>query len=214
MTEKNRKTQNTRCLSATAETGQKRKCGEITREEIIDAAFEELRENGWQKWNARSIAKRVGCSTMPLFRLFSGMDEIKSAVVQKALCRYGEYIAEGMQEPLAYRGSGKAYIRFAREEPHLFKALCATKEFTGASFAALDPTIDSVLAAAAKYGEVDDGTAKRLHACMTVFCHGAAVMAATGADIVPERYFDELMGDVFRALRQYYKAADDKGGEN
>ena len=121
---------------------------EITRERVISSAFTELKENGWENWNARRIAKRAGCSTMPLFRLFKNMDEIRNAVISECLKTYEKYIEEGRKEPLAYRGMGRAYIRFAKEEPWIFKALCASEEFTGKNFSAIDPTASTVLAEA------------------------------------------------------------------
>lgn len=191
---------------------------EITRERVISAAFTELKENGWENWNARRIAKRTGCSTMPLFRLFKNMDEIRNAVISECLKTYEKYIEEGRKEPLAYRGMGRAYIRFAKEEPWIFKALCASEEFTGKNFSAIDPTVSTVLAEAEKSGNVNEETAKRLHACMTIFCHGAAMMASTGAASVPESAFDSLMSDVFLALKAFYSRSSYRkeidGGKN
>ncbi|MGN1052355.1 MAG: TetR/AcrR family transcriptional regulator [Candidatus Scatosoma sp.] len=181
------------------------KKNEITRQIVIQAAFDELRENGWQNWNARTIARRAGCSTMPLFRLFKNMEEIRGEVIARVVKVYEGYIGEGLKEPLAYRGVGKAYIRFAKEEPWLFKALCVSEEFTGRPFASLDPTLPKVLAAAEKSGDVYGEKVRRLHACMTVFCHGAGVMESSRAPLVPEEALDTLMGDVFRALKEYYK---------
>ena len=70
----------------------------ITRERVIDCAFDELKENGWECWNARQIARRAGCSTMPIFRLFGSMDELKKEVIARALKVYEEYIYGGMRE--------------------------------------------------------------------------------------------------------------------
>ena len=180
---------------------------EITREKVIRAAFDELRENGREKWNARTIARRAGCSTMPLFRLFKNLEEIREEVIARAVKVYESYVEEGLKEPLAYRGVGRSYLRFAREEPQLFKALCVSEEFTGRPFAAIDVTLPKVTSVAERSGEVHGETAKRLHACMTIFCHGAAVMKASRAPMVPEEEIDSLMGDVFRALKAYYKIA-------
>lgn len=63
---------------------------------------------------------------------------------------------------------------------------------------------------------------KRLHACMTIFVHGAGVMAASGSHLVPDDDIcDLLMSDVFQALKAYYKLpqkereslAEEKKGE-
>lgn len=181
------------------------KRNEITRERIIDCAFCELKENGWQHWNARRIAARAGCSTMPIFRLFENMDEVKQAVISRALKVYEEYIYGGMREEKPYRGSGRAFIRFAKEQPWLFKALCVSEEFTGRSFAAIDPTIGSVMREAQKAGDLQGERLKRLHACMTIFVYGAGAMSASGSHLVPsDEISDTLMSDVFRALKEYY----------
>ena len=182
------------------------KRNEITREKIIDCAFGELKENGWQHWNARSIAARAGCSTMPIFRLFENMDEVKQAVISRALKVYEEYIYGGMREEKPYKGTGRAFIRFAKEQPWLFKALCVSEEFTGRSFAAIDPTIGSVMREAQKAGDLQGERLKRLHACMTIFVYGAGAMSASGSHLVPsDEMCDTLMSDVFRALKAYYQ---------
>lgn len=182
------------------------KRNEITREKIIDCAFCELKENGWQQWNARKIAVRAGCSTMPIFRLFENMDEVKQAVISRALKVYEEYIYGGMREEKPYKGTGRAFIRFAKEQPWLFKALCVSEEFTGRSFAAIDPTIGSVMREAQKAGDLQGERLKRLHACMTIFVYGAGAMAASGSHLVPsDEMCDTLMSDVFLALKEYYR---------
>ena len=182
------------------------KRNEITREKIIDCAFCELKENGWQQWNARKIAARAGCSTMPIFRLFENMDEVKQAVISRALKVYEEYIYGGMREEKPYKGTGRAFIRFAKEQPWLFKALCVSEEFTGRSFAAIDPTIGSVMREAQKAGDLQGERLKRLHACMTIFVYGAGAMAASGSHLVPsDEMCDTLMSDVFLALKEYYR---------
>lgn len=137
----------------------------ITRERVIECAFDELKENGWECWNARQIARRAGCSTMPIFRLFGSMDELKKEVIARALKVYEEYIYGGMREDKPYKGTGRAYIRFAKEQPRLFKALCVTEEFTGQSFAAIDPTIGRVMREAEKAGDVR-GEKRKKAACL------------------------------------------------
>lgn len=134
------------------------------------------------------------------------MDELKKEVIARALKVYEEYIYGGMREEKPYKGTGRAYIRFAKEQPRLFKALCVTEEFTGQSFAAIDPTIGRVMREAEKAGDVRGENVKRLHACMTIFVHGAGVMAASGSHLVPDDDIcDLLMSDVFQALKAYYK---------
>lgn len=52
----------------------------VPREEIVDAAVEVLREGGAAAINARSVAKKLGCSTQPIYLSFRSMDELKDAM--------------------------------------------------------------------------------------------------------------------------------------
>ena len=97
----------------------------ITKEDIINAAVELVRNNGEQGINARSIAAALGCSTQPVFSNFATMEELKLAVVEKAdqLCQnYIQNEIERGKYP-KYKASGMAYILFAKEEKELFKLL-------------------------------------------------------------------------------------------
>ena len=49
----------------------------VSREEIIDAAVDVLRDGGFSSVNARSVAKKLGCSTQPIYFSFKNMDELK-----------------------------------------------------------------------------------------------------------------------------------------
>ena len=43
----------------------------VSKEQIIDAAVEVLRDDGFSAINARSVAKKLGCSTQPIYFSFS-----------------------------------------------------------------------------------------------------------------------------------------------
>ena len=50
----------------------------ITKQDIIDAGIQLIRENGISSVNARSLAKYLNCSTKPLFRVYNNMDMLKN----------------------------------------------------------------------------------------------------------------------------------------
>ena len=52
----------------------------FTKEEIINAAFEITRRDGFDALTARSLAAELGSSPRPIFTVFSGMEEVQSAV--------------------------------------------------------------------------------------------------------------------------------------
>ena len=94
------------------------------REDIVSAALEIVRREGIEGVNARTVAAELGCSTQPLFREFETMEQIKEETARLAMDMYARCVAEGAErEPISYKGTGMAYIDFARREPQLFKLL-------------------------------------------------------------------------------------------
>lgn len=96
----------------------------ITREMIINAAFEAAREKGMENINARTVAKKLNCSTQPVMYHFATIEELKKAVYAKTDRYHTEYLMniKNPQEGMML-GIGLNYIRFAIEEPNLFRFL-------------------------------------------------------------------------------------------
>lgn len=42
--------------------------------------------------NARSIAKKLGCSTQPIYQSFQNMDDLKEAMTQQAITLHTQYV--------------------------------------------------------------------------------------------------------------------------
>ena len=55
----------------------------LSKEEIIETAFEMTRENGFEHVTARELAHRLGCSTQPIFHVFQNMEEVKKEVYER-----------------------------------------------------------------------------------------------------------------------------------
>ena len=107
----------------------------VSKEEILSAAVELVRQNGENALNARNIARSLGCSTQPIFSNFIGMDELRAAVKERANILYQNYLAADMTAGKypPYKASGMAYIRFAKEEPELYKMLFINPDKKGES---------------------------------------------------------------------------------
>jgi AcrR family transcriptional regulator len=93
-----------------------------TREAIIDAAFSLAREKGWGAVTARSIAKKLGSSTMPLYSSTRSMEEIEGEVRRKAEALLLDFQRRNYTgDPPLDQAVG--YVTFARDEVHLFRFL-------------------------------------------------------------------------------------------
>ena len=90
---------------------------------IVDAALEVIREGGFRNVNARTVAAQLRCSTQPVMYHFGTIESLKRAAYARADRLHTEYLMNSPpgQDPVL--GIGLNYIRFAVEEPQLFRFL-------------------------------------------------------------------------------------------
>ena len=95
----------------------------VTAEMIIDAAMEVARRSGYENINARTVSGQLHCSTQPVMYHFSTIDSLKRAAYRRTDRLHSEYMMNTPpgQDPIL--GIGLNYIRFAVEEPQLFRFL-------------------------------------------------------------------------------------------
>lgn len=94
-----------------------------TREEIIDAAFELVRENGIESLAARELGKRMGTSSSPIFTAFKNMEELQQEIRAKALQEFESCISDALNYTPAFKHVGEKMIEFAAREPKLFQLI-------------------------------------------------------------------------------------------
>ena len=97
----------------------------VTREEILDAACALARTQGADAVNARAVAKKLNCSTQPVFSNFESMAALRQALIDRSFAEYGRYMASVTRDSAypPYKAGGMAYIGWARKEKELFKLL-------------------------------------------------------------------------------------------
>ena len=93
------------------------------KEEIVNAAVEITRKKGIDALTARELASKLGVSTRPIFTYFDTMDELKEEVYAFSKELYQKHIEEGLKAPIPNLGVGKQFLRFAKDEPELYKLL-------------------------------------------------------------------------------------------
>ncbi len=94
----------------------------FNKENIIEIAFEHVRQNGWEGLSARYIADRLSSSTGPIYTQFKSMKGLEEDVVKMALDLFYTYITEPVTGD-KWVDHGIGYLRFAKEEKHLFNAI-------------------------------------------------------------------------------------------
>ena len=99
----------------------------FTKEEMVEAALRVVRAKGIDGLTAKTMADELGTSTQPVFTAFGSMDAVRQAVYGAAVRIYDGYTRAGLQERIPFLGVGMRYIRFAREEPELYRFLFLTR---------------------------------------------------------------------------------------
>lgn len=93
----------------------------ITKEMVVHAAFEIARNSGMEQVMVKNIADKIGCSVQPIYSYCKNMDGLRQDVIEQTNRFIQEYVAAHIDRDDLFRSTGKSYIRFAQEEPHLFR---------------------------------------------------------------------------------------------
>lgn len=92
---------------------------QVTRDMILTAALQLLKEQGYAAVNIRQLAGALGCSTQPVYLSFAGMDELRAALTPLAAAEFAAYMKSRSADGVI-RLYDSSYPRFAREQPQLF----------------------------------------------------------------------------------------------
>ncbi len=150
----------------------------FSRESVLNAAYQLIRREGPAALNARAVAKELGGSTQPIFRLFTNMEELRGAVIELSLQEWKEKLRIRMQDSaFPYLSIGMSYLLFARDEPELFKLLFMRDRVSDGS--CTDYNLNFGIPLIEDTVKVDVETARKLYQRNWLYCHGLAVSIAT-----------------------------------
>ena len=177
-----------------------------SREQIIDAAVAVLRDDGFSAVNARSVARKLGCSTQPIYFSFQSMDELKAALSERAIRMHTRRVRDSLRahegNDSRYSSYGMGFVRFAAEEKQLFRWLYLEGHQLGPyQNDVLLPEIIAVIVEEFGYSEE---VARRFHQDMTYFTYGLAILANTDHLHLTEPELREAFRREFRALLAIY----------
>lgn len=178
----------------------------VSKDEIIDAAVEVLRDDGFSAVNARSVARKLGCSTQPIYFSFQSMDELKAALSERAIRMHTRRVRDSLRahegNDSRYSSYGMGFVRFAAEEKQLFRWLYLEGHQLGPyQNDVLLPEIIAVIVEEFGYSEE---VARRFHQDMTYFTYGLAILANTDHLRLTEPELREAFRREFRALTAIY----------
>ena len=152
----------------------------ITREMILERSFAMFSREGMEAVNARSVAKALNCSTQPIFSYFSGMEDLKNALEQKAKETF-DFMLAGLADggdPIVRICS--AYVRFAAQQPRLFAHLFLKMSDRVVNPFMEEAQISDILAKESALNGLTPEQSRAVLTRMTIFAHGFAAFLAAG----------------------------------
>lgn len=176
----------------------------IQKEDIIQESVSIVAKEGINALNARKIAKKLGCSTQPLFYIYENMDDLKKDVMNEIVKIFDIEVLKSETGQLEYKDIGINYIRFAKEEPELFKIMFNRKINEGAfDFIDLTGSAKTILETISKQTGMSNEDAKQFHLRMWLYVNGIASLAANQTVEFNDGEIAELLKDQYVSMLLY-----------
>ena len=176
----------------------------FTESEILRAAVEETERNGFDSLTARTLAAALGSSPRPIFTVFKSMDEVKDGVKTVARDIYKSFVNEGLTESPAFKGVGKAYVRFAVSHPKLFALLFMREQERVPSvndvLGVIDESAERIIQSVIDEYGFSLEVAKKVYLHMWLYTHGIAVALATKLCSFTADQISQMLTEVMKAV--------------
>ena len=175
----------------------------ISKDMILDTAFEIVRQEGMEKLSNRELASKLKCSIRPIYYQFENVEEMQKELYMKIEQYFYKFLLDNMIEGIPqYKQAGINYIKFAKKEKKLFQTLFMTDTgLTPDAFVAKDgeeyKEIEKLIKISANLKEED---IKDFHTKMWIFCHGIATLVANDTIKLTDSQIQDLLSYEFQAL--------------
>ncbi len=177
------------------------KAMQYSKQDVVQVAYEIVKEEGLEGINARKIAKKLNSSVHPIFNHFENIEELKKAVVEKIVETYHSYMISGKGKEKYYKQMGLSYIQFAKDFPQFFRIMFMNPtRLSAEKFIMADSAGDEII----KAGQILTGLSyeeqKRFHVRVWIFTHGIACLVATNTVKLSNKEIEEMLENTVRQM--------------
>ena len=175
----------------------------ISKEKILQAAFDITREKGIEYVSNREIARRLSSSIRPIYYQFKNSEELMSELYVKIEKYFYQYITSNLTSDMTkYKQTGINYIKFAKNEKYFFKALFMSKTtLDNESFIKKDYEDYKVINEFIKEStKLDEKDIISFHNLMWLYTHGIACLIATETLTISDEEISKLLTEEYKAL--------------
>lgn len=174
----------------------------ITKEIILEKALEIIRTQGIEKVSNREIAKKLNSSIRPIYYQFKNSEELYNELLMKMETYFYSFLLDNEIEDIPkYKQIGINYIKFAKEEANIFKALFMKKN---------NLVVENFIGQIKEFKEIEkfvkvstnlkNEEIKSFHVKMWIFTHGLATLVASNTINFNDQQIRDLLSYEFQAL--------------
>ena len=180
----------------------------FTREEMVEAGLELVRQKGAEALTARELADVLGCSARPIFTAFENMEELRGEVKKAAHKLISNYANEAMEYDPPFKKAGMQIILFASREPNLFKMIFMSSSDKPTSFDEVfsehtgNNKFEEVIS---KAYSLSSKQARYLFEHMWIYTYGISVLCALNQCNFSDAELSNLLGVEFLSLLDYVR---------
>ncbi len=177
----------------------------ITKDMVVDVAFEIARNGGMEKVLVKDIADKLGCSVQPIYSYCTNMDGLREEVCNKARSFIGQYMVSHIDKNDLFRSTGRSYVQLAKDEPHIFKIFTSQerKNISSLSDIYQTETNPQMAETIAKSLGINTSTAKQLHLNMLIYTIGLGTIFSSSLPGIP---IDEIFSQQEQAYQIFMNA--------
>ncbi len=177
----------------------------ITKEMLLEAAFTIVKDRGKDELSARNLAGQCGCSTQPIFRIYSGMGELEHELFEKCIDFFSDFYKKCPEtENVPFVNLGLAYIKFASEYPNLFRLLFIDGANSGMSMYDLinGGKNNFVIHEIKKIPDISTDEAGVIFMRIWIFIHGMACMVIRDDFDMSQDEIRDLLISTYNAFKE------------
>ena len=180
----------------------------VTKEMIIEAAFEIAKEIGSENITARTVSHKLGCSTQPVLYHFKTIEEVRIAAHKRASEFHINYVTNlsgKYERPMLE--VGMRHIQFAAKERNLFRFLFHSNYYTDVSLSdwLTRENFDSLFSILKRQAKADQQQAYYIFSQIFLVTHGIASLLANNTMVYDEAYCINTLSNAYFGIMYLIK---------
>lgn len=175
----------------------------ISKDMILETAFEIVRKDGIEKLSNRELANKLKCSIRPIYYQFENVQEMQKELYKKIEKYFYKFLNDYMIDNIPkYKQIGINYIKFAKQEKKLFQTLFMSELglTPNAFISKVGEDYEKIEKLIQKSTNLNNNDIKEFHTKMWFFCHGIATLVANNTIYLEDKQVEQLLSYEFQAL--------------